>query len=341
MSVCRGGSHLGVLLASALVAFGCTRLDREIVSTESSADPLMNAGSSEPIQPITLATNLDPGKVALGRRLFLDVRFSRDATMSCATCHDLARSGVDGRRVAVGLGGAKGRRNTPTVFNSDLNEKQFWDGRADTLEAQIDGPLLDEREMGGSWPNVLRVLRGDDVYSRAFVRLYGKQPVREDVRDALATYERTLRTPGSRFDRYLEGDQAALSLAEREGYEAFQNYGCVSCHQGRNVGGNMFQKLGVVRDFVEEEDDVEDLGRFQVTHREIDRNVFRVPSLRLVSRTAPYFHDGRIPTLQDAIVLMGRYQLGREIPSVDVERIASFLGSLAGECTTEGPHASR
>ncbi len=312
--------------------------------------PVLNADvrgtsfSLEPIQPIPRAPGLDPDKVALGRKLFADKRLSSDGTVACASCHVLPGGGMDGRKTAMGIGHAIGRRNTPTVFNVDLNEKQTWDGRMDTLEAQIDMPLLGHDEMAGSWAAVLALMHRDGDYSRAFARLYDGKIERASVTDAIATFERSLRAVHSRFDRYLEGDTSALSASEVAGYRAFKNYGCVSCHQGRNVGGNMFQKLGVVRDYlgapdVDEED--RDLGRFAVTGREADRFVFRVPSLRLVSRTAPYFHDGDIATLDQAILIMGRYQLGREIPDDDRANIAKFLSSLAGELDAEDTHATK
>lgn len=287
--------------------------------------------TSGPIAPL-VAPRLDRARVALGARLFRDPQLSRDATVSCLSCHDLQRSGADSRPVSTGVAGARGRLNAPTVYNSGLNVKQFWDGRADTLEAQIDGPLTGA-EMASAWPDVTAKLRLDPEYAQAFGAIYpdGVQPA--NVRDALATFERSLVTVDSRFDRFLRDQPDALTADELRGYELFRSYGCASCHQGANVGGNMFETLGVMGDYFGDRGHVTeaDYGRYNVTKREEDWFKFRVPSLRLAVLTAPYFHDGSVATLDEAIDIMARYQLGRTIPPQDRRLIIAFLSTLPGE----------
>lgn len=306
--------------------------------TYSSPDSPLNQLSSvessrEAIVPVVIAQNLDKNKVALGRQLFHDPRLSRNNQISCASCHTRNLGGADGISHAVGIDGNTADFNSPTVWNSSLNFRQFWDGRTISLEEQVDGPLLDSREMDSSWPDVIFKLRQDDEYVKAFRQLYpdGIQPA--GVRDAIATYEKALVTPNARFDQYLKGDATALTDEEKTGYEKFKSYGCVACHQGANIGGNMFQRLGVIEDFFLARGTVQpsDLGRMNITKRSRDRYVFKVPSLRNVALTAPYLHDGSVETLEEMVNIMTRYQLGREIPPDDVALIVKFLLTLTGE----------
>jgi cytochrome c peroxidase len=287
---------------------------------------------AEPITPIPQPADVLSKKVLLGERLFHDPGLSRDQKVSCATCHDLKRGGVDGKPHSVGVGGTPLAVNTPTVFNSGLNFRQFWDGRAASLEDQAEGPLLHPDEMGATWPAIVAKLKDSAEYSRAFDDVYADGVQAANVKDAIASFERSLATPGSRFDRYLAGDAMALSAPEYRGYWLFKSYGCIACHQGANVGGNMFQKLGVMRNYFEDRGNVQpaDLGRYNVTKKEEDRHVFKVPSLRNVALTAPYFHDGSAATLPGAVAIMGRYQLGVEIASSDIALIVAFLETLTG-----------
>jgi len=294
--------------------------------------PSVRAG--EPISPITAPDNLDPERVALGDRLFHDPRLSSDNSVSCASCHVLALGGADGHPVSIGVGGARGEVNSPTVYNTGLNLAQFWDGRARTLEEQVDGPLHRDFEMASDWSQVLDKLRHDDELVAEFDRAYegGLSPTA--VRDAIAEFERSLVTPDSPFDRWLKGDDDALGPEAREGYRLFKDYGCAACHQGANVGGNMFHRLGAMAEtYFDERGDLTeaDLGRFNVTGDDEDRYVFKVPSLRLVTLTPPYFHDGSQETLEEAIDSMARYQLARQIDERDVDRIIRFLESLVGK----------
>jgi cytochrome c peroxidase len=284
-------------------------------------------------QPLPLRMNLDPNRVALGERLFHDVRLSSDDTVSCATCHSLSTAGMDNRSRSVGVNGGVGDINTPTVFNSGFNFVQFWNGRADSLEDQIDGPVNHPKEMASNWPQVLGKLGKDAAYPELFARSYRNGMTADNIKDAIATFERSLITPNSRFDKFLRGDAEALNEQEHHGYELFQNYGCASCHQGVNLGGNMYEKMGLMGDYFADRGNITeaDKGRFNVNHLPHSMHEFRVPSLRNVAETAPYFHDGNAETLEQAITIMAKYQLARPVTLQEVQDIAAFLRTLTGE----------
>jgi len=324
---------LAIVSACAALVFVWTSPGAPSQAALPTSEPSAERAASSVIRPIPPPIALDERKVHLGRRLFTDPGLSKDGTISCASCHDLELGGADGRTRPVGIGGQIGEVNTPTVLNSRFSFRQFWDGRAATLEEQIDGPLEHPAEMGASWEEVLARLSGDPSYGAAFAEAYPGGVTRANVKDAIATFERSLVTPDSPFDKFLRGDAEALGAEALRGYELFQSYGCVGCHQGVALGGNMFQRLGVVRDYFADRGDVTraDLGRFNVTGREADRHVFKVPTLRNVALTAPYFHDGSAASLDDAVRVMARYQLGREIPAADRAAIVAFLRSLTGE----------
>lgn len=299
------------------------------MGTTFASEPLKD----EPIQPLPSQHGQDERKVALGRKLFHDPRLSKDDSLSCASCHPLDKGGMDGVKHSRGVGGAMGLVNAPTVYNSGLSLAQFWDGRAADLEKQAEGPIHNPIEMASSWNEVIPKLRRDPDYPRLFDEAYGAAITPTTVADAIASFERTLVTADSRFDRWLRGDEQALGAEEKVGYALFKSYGCVACHQGANVGGNMFQRMGAMGDYFADrkcEITQSDLGRFNVTGKEADRYHFKVPSLRLAGLTGPYFHDGSVDGLSDAVRVMARYQLGRPIPDDQVERIVAFLKSLAG-----------
>ena len=291
------------------------------------------ARAAEPIKPIPDEIEVHAEKAALGRALFHDPRLSRDDTVSCASCHDLRSGGDDGRRVSVGIEGQAGLINSPTVFNAGLNFKQFWDGRAGTLEQQIDDPVQSPLEMGSLWPDVVAKLYQDRDYPQRFKALYPDGISRDSIRNAIAEFMRSLNTPNGRFDRWLKGDEEALDRVEKHGYALFKYYGCVSCHQGANVGGNMFQVFGVLNEYFRKRGNITeaDLGRYNVTGNPADRHAFKVPSLRMAAHTAPYLHDGSAVTLRDAVDAMFEFQLGRDAPDEDKEAIVAFIKTLAGE----------
>jgi cytochrome c peroxidase len=296
------------------------------------------AQSREPLEALPASPKLDPKVVALGRRLFHEPHLSADGKVSCSGCHDLAKGGMDSKPHSLGTGGKEGVVNAPTVYNAALNFVQFWDGRAATLEDQIDGPVTNPLEMGMTWQRVLGYLKADPGYAAAFAAAFPDGVSEANARRAIADFERTLLTHGSPFDRFLGGDEQALSAEARAGYETFKSVGCIACHQGRNVGGNMFQRFGVLGDYFKDRGHVgdADYGRYNVTHNEGDRYVFRVPSLRNVERTAPYFHDGSAATLPQAVQVMARYQLGRKLGQEQVSSIIAFLKSLSGDLAPAG-----
>lgn len=302
------------------------------VALEPEALPVVEI-AGEPLQPVPASPSADPRKVALGKKLFHEKRLSHDDTIACASCHDLAKGGTDNLAHSVGINQAIGGINAPTVYNSGLNFKQFWNGRAASLEEQVNGPTHHPKEMGSNWKEILGKLRQDADYQRDFGALYPDGVQEGNVRDAIATFERSLNTPDSPFDRFLKGDTSALSQDAQAGYRWFKSYGCASCHQGRNIGGNMYQHMGVMKDYFSARGHLTDadLGRYSVTQREEDRYLFRVPSLRNIAKTAPYFHDGSASTLADAVQVMATYQLGRTIPAKPAKQIVAFLESLTGE----------
>lgn len=273
-------------------------------------------------------------QVTLGKMLYFDPRLSRTLEISCNTCHPLDHHGVEDRATSIGSSGKPGKRNAPTVFNAATHIAQFWDGRAADLEGQALGPILDADEMAMVEPHrVSQRLQHIPGYVAAFGRAFPGEPINLDhVARAIAAFERTLVTP-SRWDRFLTGDSNAISRSEREGLKRFTNLGCVQCHTGELVGGSMFQKVGVIEPWPNQADQ----GRYAITHLDADKMVFKVPSLRNVTQTAPYFHDGSVATLATAIQMMGRHQLGVELSPEEVTSIETWLAVLDGE---SGPIAA-
>jgi cytochrome c peroxidase len=289
-------------------------------------------GADEPITPIPATVDVRPDKARLGERLFNDVRLSRGGVVACSTCHRLDAGGADNQALATGLDGQPLDFNTPSIFNIALDALLDWRGNYRTIEAQNAAVLRDARIMDTDWAALLAALRADGAYRTAFAAIYRGEIGRDAVIDALAAYQRSLLTPNSRFDRYLRSEPHALSTEEQRGYELFKSYGCVACHQGVNVGGNLYQRFGVFADpFAGRAEREADLGRFVLTGDPADRHVFRVPSLRNVALTAPYFHDGSAPSLSDAVTVMARSQLGRTLPPTDTALIVAFLRTLTGE----------
>jgi len=291
----------------------------------------ISAFAVEPIQPIPVIP-YDKEKAALGKLLFSDVRLSVDDTISCESCHFLDKAGVDHVAKSIGVKGSINKRNSPTVFNSAFNFRQQWDGRASDLEQQIDMAMLNPRVMGmGSWKAVIKKVSSIDTYKERFKAIYGTEITAEQIQETIAEFERTLVTVNSPFDLYLKGDETAISEGAKRGYKLFKSYGCSSCHQGVNVGGNMFQKFGVLKDINLRGQLNIDLGRHNVTGNEWDKRVFKVPSLRFAVHTAPYFHDGSVKTLREAIDIMTEFQLGRKVPDEHKNAIMEFLATLPGE----------
>lgn len=281
--------------------------------------------ASEPIQPIPQEIEVNEKKAALGKELFFDTLLSKDNTISCASCHLLQEGGDDNLRFSFGIKGQKGTINAPTVYNALFNFRQFWDGHVANLKEQAMGPVENPVEMGNSFKNLIETLN-KTPYKAKFDAIYKDGITKNNIADAIAEYEKTLITPNAPFDLYLRGDKNAITKEQKEGYELFKSKGCIACHHGINVGGNMYNKFGIFAD-----SNTSDLGRYNVTHRERDKHYFKVPSLRNVARTAPYFHDGRTKSLRVAVLTMAKYQLGRKITPQEVDKIVAFLKSLNGE----------
>lgn len=287
----------------------------------------------EPIKPLPAVPPLNPLQVELGRQLFNETRLSANNTLSCANCHQLSKGGADSVALSIGVLGLPVSVNTPSIFNAALNFSHFWDGRSMTLQAQVHEAVQSPGEMSGNWRDVVQMLGADTTYRASFEKAYPDGVTETNVKNALATYERTLISSNSRFDQYLLGDTGILSQEEKYGYQRFKSNGCIACHQGVNIGGNMLQKFGVMDDYFKARGNPAptDLGRYQVTRDEMDRNVFKVPSLRNVAVTAPYLHDGSAETLEEAVEIMFRYQLGRIPSAEDKTLIIKFLNTLTGE----------
>jgi cytochrome c peroxidase len=287
------------------------------------------AETTEPIAPLPFANTDAVARATLGERLFHDPILSRQGIFSCATCHPLDHGAMDGRSRATGIEGVQ-LRNVPTLFNVGFNYFLNWDGSVTTLEAHAEKLLSNPRVMNNQWPELLSRLQAQPEYVRSFTATYPDGITQANLLDALANFERSLVTPNCRFDRYLRGEHDALDAAEQEGYRLFKSLGCVSCHQGMNIGGNLFQKFGIfgTPDGIQNDTDE---GRFMVTHSDRDRGVYRVPSLRNVAVTAPYFHDGRASTLEAAVDTMAKQQLGRQLAVNERSLIVRFLQTLTGE----------
>lgn len=269
-------------------------------------------------------------KVSLGRMLYYDTRLSKSQKISCNSCHLLAEYGVDHEPTSDGHKGQKGDRNAPTVYNAAIHFVQFWDGRAPDVEEQAKGPVLNPVEMAmTSGKEVVAVLKSMPEYVDAFQKAFpnDKDPVTYDnLGKAIGAFERKLVTP-ARWDKFLKGDQAALAAEEKAGFNTFVASGCQTCHAGAVLGGKMFQKIGTVKPWP----DTTDPGRFKVTRSEADRFMFKVPSLRNIEKTAPYFHDGKIATLQEAIAKMADYQVGKTLNDAEIQSIETWMKSLTGE----------
>ncbi|MBK1971257.1 cytochrome-c peroxidase [Campylobacter sp. TTU-622] len=267
-------------------------------------------------------------KAILGKKLYNDTSLSKDGTVSCNTCHRIDNFGVDNKEFSTGVKGQLDKPfNTPTTFNSVFNFVQFWNGRAKDLKEQAKVPFFNPIEMGlESEEELIQKINTNTLYVDDFKKIYGKVNI-DNIMDAIAEFEKTLITLNSPFDRYLQGDSTAISQKAKRGYEAFKNNGCIACHQGINIGGNMYQKIGIFEEYPNQEV----LGRYEITKNPEDKMVFKVPSLRNVAKTAPYYHDGSIPTLDACVQFMAYYQLGKFLDQETVDEIVAFLESLTGE----------
>lgn len=299
------------------------------------SDGLPEERKAEPVRPICPVADVDEAKVALGHSLFHDTRLSVDNTVSCATCHALETAGVDNHQFSHGVNDQIGGVNAPTVYNAVYNFVQFWDGRARTLADQAAGPPLNPVEMAStSFDEIIAKLQVDKSFVKAFNAVYPDGLTEVNITNAIEEFERTLVTPDSRFDRWLRGDEDAVSSEELSGYDLFKKYDCATCHVGPNLGGQSYELMGLRRHYFAErglELTHEDNGRYKETLQERDRHRFKVPGLRNVEHTWPYYHDGTRETLEEAVRDMGIYQSGVELVQNEIELITAFLKTLTGE----------
>lgn len=284
--------------------------------------------AEELIQPIKPVQNINLAQVELGKKLYFDPRLSKSGFISCNSCHNLSMGGTDNLKTSIGHNWQRGPINSPTVLNSSLNIAQFWDGRAADLKAQAGGPIANPGEMAFTHTLAIDVLESIPEYVNEFKLVFDKDKIDIDqVTQAIAEFEKTLVTPNSRFDQWLMGDKDALTAEELVGYTLFKQAGCTACHNGPAVGGNSFQKMGIVKPY-KAKGDAEGLSA--VTGKDEDRFKFKVPTLRNVEMTYPYFHDGEAETLTEAVDVMGKLQLGKEFTDKENVQIVAFLKTLTG-----------
>ncbi|SFM03476.1 cytochrome-c peroxidase [Nitrosomonas communis] len=285
--------------------------------------------ANEPIQPIKPVKPENTAMVELGKMLFFDTRLSKSGFISCNSCHNLSMGGTDNLKTSIGHKWQQGPINAPTVLNASMNLAQFWDGRAKDLKEQAGGPIANPGEMAFTHDDVIKMLNTIPQYKDQFKKAFNSDKIDIDgVTSAIAAFEETLVTPGSRFDKWLEGDKEALTKAELDGYTLFKSAGCTKCHNGPAVGGNSFEKMGVHKPYETKSPAV---GRMEVTGKEEDRFVFKVPTLRNVELTYPYFHDGGALTLEEAVDIMGKIQVNREFNKEEIANIVAFLKTLTGK----------
>jgi cytochrome c peroxidase len=284
--------------------------------------------AGEPISPIPIEAIGDIKKARLGKKLFFDTILSKDNSTACLSCHDVFNGGADSKIVSVGFENKKGNIQSPTVLNAKYNFRQFWNGRATNLLEQADGPMNNPVEHNMN-PNAIEErLNNSDKYKKEFNEVYGVSRIKYQlVLNAIVEFENSLTTPNSKFDKFLR-QEIQLSSNEQEGYTLFKQFGCITCHNGVNIGANSFQKMGT---FLEYDSNNTYPDRFAITKKESHKNVFKVPTLRNITLTAPYFHDGSAKTLKEALETMSKYNLGQNLTNKEMEKIISFLGTLEGQ----------
>ncbi|AQS36594.1 cytochrome c peroxidase [Shewanella psychrophila] len=287
------------------------------------------AMAQEPIEIIEPAKITAPEKVELGKMLFFEPRLSKSGFISCNSCHNLSLGGVDALPTSIGHNWQEGPINSPTVLNAEYGLAQFWDGRAKDLKEQAGGPIANPGEMGFTHELAVTTVNSMPDYQARFAAIYGKDSVNiENITDAIAEFEKTLVTPNSPFDQFLKGDKSAISAQAKSGYQLFKDKGCTSCHNGPAVGGTMYMKMGLVKPF---HTDNPAKGRIAVTGNSADKFVFKVPTLRNIELTYPYFHDGATWTLEEAVNTMADIQLGQQLSETEVKEMVAFLKSLTGD----------
>ena len=318
--------NLSRLIAKTIFTLFCTL---SLVAHAETEDYLRQ----EPIFPIPLSYEVDESKAELGEKLFIETRLSVNDQVACISCHQLSSGGDDNQVMGISSSAEQHIINTPSIFNAKYNFRQNWDGGAKTLEEQIESAMVSHHEFNNSWENVIAVLSNDSELLKNFNDIYKNGITKENIISSIVEFEKTLVTPNSKFDKHLRSEDDILSEDEIKGYKIFKELGCISCHQGINIGGNLYQKFGVFYNYIAERGDIKksDYGRINVTDRLMDAYVFKVPSLRNIAVTAPYLHDGSAATIEEAINIMGKTQLGRSLTTDEILLIKSFLNTLTGE----------
>jgi cytochrome c peroxidase len=300
----------------------------------------LRANAKSQFQPLPITTpslkgiESAPARVELGKMLYFEPRLSESHAISCNSCHIVGMGGADAQKTSIGHRWQRGSRNAPTVLNAIFNTAQFWDGRAEDLRAQAGGPLINPIEMATTEQHVVEQLKGIPGYAEPFRKAFpGQQdPITfANVRDAIALFEATLITPNAPFDRWLAGDDRAMTASQTEGLKLFMEKGCSSCHNGINIGGGMYAPFGVVEKPGADLLPPQDHGRFMVTKTASDEYVFKVPTLRNIALTPPYFHTGESWDLRQAVAVMGKSQLGTELTDQEIDRVTDFMNALTGE----------
>ena len=321
-------SRILVFMASVGLAGDALGADQLMTSAQALFKPIPASAPELPGNPAT------PAKVELGKMLYFDPRLSASHAISCNSCHNVGLGGVDAEETSIGHQWQRGGRNAPTVLNAVFNTAQFWDGRAKDLEAQAGGPMINPIEMASPREHVSEQLAAIPGYVAAFKAAFPAEPnsvTLENAQRAIAAFEATLITPNAPFDLYLNGDASALSAQQTQGLRAFTSKGCSACHNGINLGGGMYAPFGTVERPGAELLPPDDKGRFTVTKTATDEYVFKVPTLRNIALTAPYFHSGRSWDLRQAVAVMGTSQLGAQLTPEEIDSIVAFLGALTGE----------
>ena len=326
---------VALLALSGISLLSCGPQQRSRVDEVRDSDPF----GAQPIEPLPLSFDFDEARADLGEALFSEPRLSGDGKVACTDCHRKNHGWADDQAHSAVNGRPDSPVNVPTMYNVRYLYKLSWSGKYDSLESHVDALMVNPKVMSSSWEIAAKHLAEVPDYRKRFASVFSDGLTPNNVRESILDYERSLVTPNAPFDQYLRGNAEAVSAEVKQGYAMFKSYGCSSCHQGMAIGGNVFERFGVLRDFFADRGhfDNADLGRFNVTQRDQDRFVFRVPSLRNVALTAPYFHDGSAATLEDAVRAMARYQLGRDLDERDRAALVEFLRSLTGEYRGQTP----
>ncbi len=313
--------------------FGLTLVLFSVISSTVALAETTESNRQEPIFPIPLKIEVNEARAQLGEKLFIDARLSKHNNIACSSCHQLSVGGDD--NVAFGISSTAEQHiiNTPSIFNARYNFRQNWNGSITTLQEQIESVISSHHEFNNQWSNVLNRLLKDKTLTKEFNQAYKDGLTKNNIIDAIVEFENTLITPNARFDRYLRHEDNVMTKNEIDGYHVFKDLGCISCHQGINIGGNLYQKFGVFYNYLAERGNISnvDYGRMNITNRQSDAFVFKVPSLRNVAVTAPYLHDGSAETIEQAITIMGRTQLGRSLTKNEIFLLKAFLNTLTGE----------